>query len=284
MVRFSRRLSRWKHPDYTGPNRCLPCTVANVVLAVAFAVVAVTALWTVGVLRSGGDAAVAGAVVLGCSILAIYLRGYLVPGTPDLTKRYFPRWLLSAFGKAPAAGGSGFDPGTELRAAGLVVDDGDDLRLHPPFDRAWRIAIDDIGNSAITVEGEITQRLAALAGFEPGGVELVDGPRSFRAWYDDELIASWESRGACIADVAAADVAPDYDSTWYGRPLAIQAELLGALRLFLERCPVCEGAVTLSHEVVSSCCYDYDVVASTCNGCDSRLFEVEVDDGFADDG
>ena len=283
MVRFSGRLSRWKHPDYTGTNRCLPCTVINVVLAAVFAVAAVTALSAVGVLRSDSGAAAAGTVLLGCSILVVYVRGYLVPGTPELTKRYFPRWLLSAFGKTPSADGSGFDPDTELRAAGLVADDGDDLRVRPSFERAWRVAMDDIGDSAIPVEGEITQRLSALAGLEADGLELVDGPRSFRAWYGDELIASWESRAACIADVAAADVVPEYDPEWGDRPLAVRAEFLGALRLFLERCPVCEGAVTLAHEVVSSCCYDYDVVATTCDGCNSRLFEIEVDEGFVDD-
>jgi hypothetical protein len=60
----------------------------------------------------------------------------------------------------------------------------------------------------------------------------------------------------------------------------MQAELLGALRLFLDRCPVCHGAVTLSLEVVSSCCYDYNVVATTCDGCNARLFEAELGDGF----
>jgi hypothetical protein len=43
----------------------------------------------------------AGAVVLVASLSAIYLRGYLVPGTPELTKRHAPGRLLRLFGKAP---------------------------------------------------------------------------------------------------------------------------------------------------------------------------------------
>ena len=82
---------------------------------------------------------------------------------------------------------------------------------------------------------------------------------------------------------AAADILPEYDSWWHERPLAMQAELLGALRLFLDRCPVCHGTVTLSLEVVSSCCYDYNVVATTCDGCNARLFEVELVDELPDE-
>ena len=282
MALFSGQFSRLKHPDYTGANRCVPCTILNVALAVALAATAVAALSTLGSVRSTGSATAVGAALLGCSLLVIYLRGYLVPGTPEFTKRYFPRWLLEAFGKHPPVDALEFDPNAELRATGLVVDGGSDLRLQPAFERAWRAAIDDIGASEMPVEGEITQRIAALGGFDADGLEFVEGPRSFRAWYGDELVANWESRAACIADTAAADIVPDYDREWYDRPLAIQAELLGALRLFLERCPVCDDEVTLAREVVSSCCYDYDVVATTCNGCNARLFEIEVDEEFVD--
>ncbi|WP_327053756.1 hypothetical protein [Halomicrococcus gelatinilyticus] len=38
------------------------------------------------------------------SLVAIYLRGYLVPGTPQLTKRYFPDWFLRYFEAHDAAG------------------------------------------------------------------------------------------------------------------------------------------------------------------------------------
>ena len=277
MIRFNPWRPNWKHPDYTGTNRCLPCTVVNVLLAAAFALVA-TALTAAIDTRL---AVLVGSVVLGCSIIVIYFRGYLVPRTPELTKRYAPRWVLSAFGKDHPEAVS-FDPDTELRSAGLVVEGAADLRLLPAFEREWADAIDDIGDSDIAIEGEIIQRLATLGGFGPETLELEDGPRSFRAWYGDELIASWESRAACIADIAASDVIPDYDSAWYDRPLAVQAELLGALRLFLERCPVCNDEVTLAREVVSSCCYDYNVVATTCNGCNARLFEIETGDELPD--
>jgi len=274
MVRFSGRLSKWKRPDYTGGNRCVPCTVVNVALALGFAVVGTGVARVAGVGSSVG----AGVLVLAGSLLVIYFNGYLVPGTPELTKRYFPRWLLAAFGKdTPGVDPNGFDPDAELRSAGLVVDGSPDIRLQPAFEREWRAAIDHIGTGDMTIEGEITQRLATLGGFDAEGLTFVEGPNAYRAWYEDELVANWESRAACIADIAAADIIPEYDDKWYDRPLAMQAELLGALRLFVERCPACDGTVRLAHEVVSSCCYDYDVVATTCDGCNARLFEIEID-------
>ncbi len=277
MSRYHATLSRWKRPEYTGSNRCLPCTVVNILIAVGLA--AVSAI----VFSMGGSqwGLPVGASILVGSLLLLSFNGYLIPGTPSLTKRYLPRRVLAAFGKADGLRTDDrFDPDAELRTAGLVVDGRDDLRLLSEFERAWWSVIDDIGTADMSVEAEILQRLAVLGGFDVNDLELVDGPRSFQAWYADELVANWESRAACIADVAAADIISEYDSWWDDRPLAMQAELLGALRLFLERCPVCHGSVALSHEVVSSCCYDYDVVVTTCGDCNARLFEVEVADDF----
>ncbi len=279
MMRLSQTLSRWKRPEYTGTNRCFPCTAVNVFLAAVFAISSAVIVTTTTV--SVSAASLVGISIFGGSLLVIYFNGYLVPGTPALTKRYLPRWLLAVFGKDASLRTDGsFDPEAELRAVGIVVEAPDDLQLLPTFDRAWRIAIDDIGTADMSTEAEIIQRIASLGEFKADEIEIIDDPEAFRVWYGEELIANWESRAACIADVAAADILPEYDSWWHERPLAMQAELLGALRLFLDRCPVCHGAVTLSLEVVSSCCSDYNVVATTCDGCNARLFEAELGDGF----
>lgn len=281
MSRYHATLSRWKRPEYTGSNRCLPCTVVNIFIGIGLAAASGVAVSATG---SSWGIPVGASILVG-SLLLIYFNGYVVPGTPSLTKRYLPRRVLAAFGKADGLRTDDrFDPDAELRTAGLVVDGSDDLELLPEFERTWWVAIDDIGAADMSVEAEILQRLAVLGGFDADELELVDGPRSFQAWYDDELVANWESRAACTADVAAADIISEYDRWWDARPLAVQAELLGALRLFLERCPVCHGSVALSHEVVSSCCYDYDVVVTTCGDCNARLFEIEIDGGFETGG
>ncbi|SFR89344.1 hypothetical protein SAMN05216559_0614 [Halomicrobium zhouii] len=79
-----------KQPEYTGENRCLPCTGVNLLIAVVAAAVA------------GRRSRKAGAGVFVASVVLIYLRGYLVPGTPALTKRYLPDDVLRLFGKEPA--------------------------------------------------------------------------------------------------------------------------------------------------------------------------------------
>ncbi|WP_276255225.1 hypothetical protein [Halomontanus rarus] len=88
---LSDTINRVRQPEYTGENRCIPCTTVNVVIA---------AVLSVG---AGLLFAPLGIAVFSASLLAIYLRGYLVPGTPTLTKRYFPDWLLAKFDKEPDA-------------------------------------------------------------------------------------------------------------------------------------------------------------------------------------
>lgn len=76
-------------PEYTGENRCEACTVVNVIIAAVLSAI---------VARKSKLAAV---VTAGISAALIYLRGYLVPGTPTLTKRYLPPSVLRLFGKDP---------------------------------------------------------------------------------------------------------------------------------------------------------------------------------------
>lgn len=82
-------LKRLHQPEYTGENRCEACTVVNVII---------TAILGAVVARKSKFAAV---VTVSVSSILIYLRGYLIPGTPTLTKRYLPPSVLRLFGKEP---------------------------------------------------------------------------------------------------------------------------------------------------------------------------------------
>ena len=95
--RDSSFLERFRDPEYTGANRCVPCTVVNAAIAVAITLAAallgpVTAL-----------------VVFVGSFASIYLRGYLVPGTPEFTERYLPGRVLALFGKPPDGSREGWE-------------------------------------------------------------------------------------------------------------------------------------------------------------------------------
>ena len=270
-----------KNPEYTGENRCWPCTSVNFAIAVGLSLAVGAGIAALapdrGVVTAGGAS---GLVFLG-SLVSIYLRGYLVPGTPTLTKQYLPDRVLNWFDKAPAPSALDIDLTETLIEAGVLIDHPDepDLVLDPAFATAWNERIDAFWNDGAAVRGS----LGKLADLDPDDIEFEEYPSVLVAFYGEEQIASWESRAACVADAAAAVELAAFDSAWDQRPLAVRAELLGALRLFVEQCPACDGQVSLAHQVVSSCCSSRDVIAATCDGCNARLFEIDAPPALLND-
>ena len=278
-------LNRFRRPEYTGENRCLPCTVVNVGIAAVFAV-AVSVLVAVEV----------GVLVVVASLAAIWLRGYLVPGTPELTKRYLPERVLRLFGKGRASSPppTAIDPESYLLSSSVLVDtpDGTDLAFAPWFASAWRSQLDSLRDEdrarlthdSAAVTDAPDPDLAALAALTDIDTELLSidwraGAAFARA--DGERIGHWESRTAFLADVAAdRTLAAELDD-WSDLPLAARSGVLGAVRLFVEECPACDGAVALEERVVESCCTSYDVVAGRCTACNERLFEMDLPPSIA---
>ncbi|WP_394738934.1 hypothetical protein [Natronococcus roseus] len=305
-------VDRLRQPEYTGENRCTPCTVLN--LAITGAIGAAVAR------RSR----IAGAAVVGASAAAIYLRGYLVPGTPELTKRYLPERVLRLFGKASepeirgglvaresradevgaeeidlegdadepdadSGGGSSVDetgdtadrpqppePETYFLEEGIVepCEEIDDLCLTESFESAWSDEIDHLDTDAL----EGTDAARAL-GFdaEEGAFEITGhggDARTLRR--DGRLLGKWPSRAALVADVTAARVLESWDDDWTAYDPRARGELLNSLRLFLETCPTAGGEVVMGEETVESCCRSHDVIAITCAETDERLFEYPV--------
>ncbi|MFB6171074.1 MAG: hypothetical protein ABEJ23_00970 [Haloarculaceae archaeon] len=255
---------RVRQPEYTGENRCIPCTIANVAIAAVLSVV-------VGVVSIP-----AGAAVFLASLALVYLRGYLVPGTPELTKRYFPDWLLALFDKRET---HLVEPGEQVDVERVLVEGGvlqehetvDDLVVAPWFEEQWfeeieRARGDDASRAA----------LADLLGIDPESLSFQEFGEAFSATSNGSRVGHWESRAAFLADVAAARVLADELDGWASTTPAQRGQLLNGLRLFLEECPSCGGAVRFGQEVVQSCCRSVDVVAVTCEDCDARLFEMET--------
>jgi hypothetical protein len=217
-------IHRLRQPAYTGENRCVPCTVANVAIAVGLtAGIAVTWRRLVG---TGWP--VASSVFLLAAFAAIWLRGYLVPGTPTLTKHYFPRWLLAAFDKEPpvatdesTAEPAARNPETLLSEAGVVEPcaDADDLCLDDEFRAAW--------DDRIAALADANARRAALAhrfGVVADAIELRDRELGVVAVTTDResetthgrTLAEWPSRATVIADLAADGALADHIDGWEG--------------------------------------------------------------------
>jgi RNase P subunit RPR2 len=262
-------VSDLRQPEYVGANRCLPCTVVNV---------AIGALLGLGVSLL---APLAGFVVIGLSLVTIYLRGYLVPGTPELTKRYLPARVLRWFGKDPDIPGvpepetaDTFDPERLLADGGAIgpCPEIDDLCLKPSFRDAWQNRIERVGDQDPGPEELVT----AIDG--SGGVldakRVTDG--SVLGIIDQAAVGRWLSNAAITADVAATDVLPEYVSVWESLSAGERIELLAACRLLLTTCPICDAPVELTQESIDSCCRDsYDVVRTTCVECGTHLSEFE---------
>lgn len=89
------------------------------------------------------------------------------------------------------------------------------------------------------------------------------------------LVARWESDAAMLADLAGADVLAAHVSDWADLDVDRRSQLASGLRAFLERCPTCEGAISLSEDTVESCCRSRQVYAITCDDCEAKLLEVD---------
>lgn len=262
-------ISRLRREEYTGANRCLPCTILNLVLVAILA---------------GSLAALHPWLGLGTALVglvSIWLRGYLVPGTPWLTATYLPRRMLDLFHSTP--GGerfaieldAGVDPETVLREHGVLESDptGTDLAVPPAVSRAWRDAV-----AAVTAAPSDEVALSRLSGVPAEDLRFTREGSAYVARIGHEKVGVWESRSAFIADAAADRVFADRIPGWHSDSLARRTAILGAFRIFLERCPTCDGVVLVERDVVDSCCRSVDVYAGTCVRCGDRLFEIDVAD------
>ncbi len=281
LVRF---VDRFRQPEYTGENRCIPCTIVNVVIAAVLAGIAGFGGGRIVGLEFGG---VAGGLVFGLALIAIYLRGYLVPGTPTLTKRYFPDWLLAKFDKGPELASSHerergdesdddqpVDPERVLVDGGVLVPcaDEDDLCLADGLRERWREYVEEVRS------GDRVSQVAEFVELDPETVELDDreGADRIVVKADGQAAAHWESESALIADLAGARLLEAQLIDWSDRPLAARGQIVGGLRAFLETCPSCDGPIEIDNETVESCCRSYEVYAVTCNDCEARLLEIQA--------
>lgn len=251
---------RFRRPEYTGENRCVPCTVVNAGIAAAAAAVLTVyvAPWL-------------GALSLVAAAAAIYLRGYLVPGTPTFTKRYVPSWLLRRFGKAPivatapAANGGSHRP---LEAAGVLRRTDAGPVLTPPFADAW-----DERASSCHATGVTEERVAIT--FAAESVSRLDDT-SFVL--DGDTSVRWESTAALAADVAGAELLAEW-TDWDSFDRDRRRTTLRALRLCLERCPACGVDLDVETSRVDPCCQKPHLVAeSVCPSCGALVADEAVVD------
>lgn len=274
-----------RKPEYTGENRCIPCTIVNV----GIATIASAVVWFVA--AAAFEGAVAGgiaAAVLVAALCTIYLWGYLVPGTPALTKRYLPERVLALFDKHPIEESQrgeetwdaverrererrdAVDPEQFLLDANVVApcEREDDLCLSDEFADRLEQYTDRFRSEAPGVE-----TFADLFDADPETVTVED--RDYPAVEIRNRVRKWPSDGALIADVAADRALRDQSADWTGVPLEQRTSILKSLRSFRQTCPLCSGDVELGTDTVESCCRSYEVATASCLDCGETLLEFD---------
>jgi len=254
---------RFKQPEYTGDNRCLPCTVLNtaiaIVLSVAIALVSVPA---------------AVLVFVAC-VAVITFRGYLVPGTPTLVQ-YLPDRVHDAIGSEHTRDTGdaevSLDVEQALTSAGIVREcvDVDDLCLTDAYREAFHERIDRLQDERLQRE-----RLAASLSVPPDEVRFEEQEGRFDVFVDGVRAGGWRSRAAFLADLASEHLLSSWlERDWEDVSAQDRTELLVALRTFVETCPDCGGDVVPDEDVVRSCCRDDIVsVTTTCVDCGAVVFK-----------
>ncbi len=260
---------RLRRPEHTGENRCLPCTVLNLVVAVALA---------------GGLAVVSIELAVGVfvlSALAIYLRGYLVPYTPALTAKYLPVRVLEAFGKEPTPTEATretvekhrhnrentVDTEAFLRDHDIVTSEpSGDVRLTDAFERQVNEELAAI--QATTLDAETVAEL-----FDADPSEVTDTGRDYPAYEVGIRIRKWPSNVALQTDIATHRALADWTDRWESVPVEQRQDILTTLRTCRTDCPACGGPLAESSETVDSCCVNIEKYAFRCEDCGRHLDE-----------
>lgn len=283
-------LDRVRKPEYTGENRCVPCTIVNVVIAlVGSALVGL-------ILPALGFVAFVGSVVL------IYLRGYLVPGTPTFTKRYVPDRVLALFDTHPGTENheddgddqqwetlerleeqrrNAVDPEQFLLEEGIVEPCEGDLCFTDEFASLLDSQLVSYRDGSVANE-----TVADMFDIEPEEVSFED--RDYPAIKIARRIRKWPGDAALVADAATHEALRERTERWMDVPSEQRVEILESLRSFHVRCPLCSGDVYLGSDTVESCCRSYEVRALACADCEEPLLEFdpegvetrETDKGF----
>ena len=246
----------FRDPVYTGPNRCWPCSIANVVLV------------ALGAMAAGAVAPAAGVVVGGVGLVTVWLRGYVVPGTPRLTRRYLPASVRAWFGKAqsrrPPDAAAPTDRLTEL---GVLRPDAP--RLTPGFRDPWATTAGALAGD----ERAIRRAAAAVLSSPSTEVGLANDGDGVTLTIGGEWIGEWPSQTALVADLATELTLSD--TGWAGLERTERADLAARIRAVAAVCPVCDASTSVSPDTVTSCCGPTEVVAVTCPDCSTRLAEFD---------
>lgn len=269
-----------QNPQYTGKNRCTPCTVANMAISAGLTML----VWR--------KSKIGGIFTLVATSVMVYLRGYLVPGTPELTKRYLPDQVLKQFehhepvsmAQTPDSTTSTdtasnpteerINPVEVLNAMG-ILDDEDaehDASLSIEAQEDWQDRVSGLSTERVNAE-----ELAEALGLPEKDWELKKEGGGYLLESSEDAAGPWPSQGAVMADIATADWFNDTQPVWHDIPSSERLVLLRSMRVFLDEHPTTGAPICVSEDVVESCCRSTNVIAYECSETGQRLLEQPIE-------
>ncbi|GAA0279855.1 hypothetical protein [Halobacterium noricense] len=252
-------LSGLRNPAYTGENRCLPCTVLNLVLV---------AVLVVPILRFLGLPAATLVAAIGAGV--VWVRGYLVPYTPRIAPELVALSPLPGHWFKKQVGGgsiSGDEPAGEevfeaLVAAGVVRLDEEAVLMDSDFESEWHVEMSSLASQSLD---ELAAAAEGISGVESARPLRSEGKR----WFVVNKRHSLVPYPILLAEVGAVRALPP--SVPDG---SVQLTSARMLRQFLETCPVCEADLVRS--LTTGCCGSPKNASEmrVCTVCGHRLFTI----------
>jgi len=253
-------LQQYKREKYTGVNRCQRCTVVNLGIAGVISVIAWTLLPALGM------------TVFGLSVLLIYFRGYLVPGTPTLTKRYFPESLLSLFRKSSGSTANDshlVDP-PAIEELPFVMGTGDGIGLEPAFEEDLHEELGRFGSDPEqALSGLLPYDEFEVSGSEEGEIQVVVPEEG-----EMREIASWPNESELLVDTAILSLLAERVTNWGLLTPHQQLNTSSQVRALLESCPLCKGSLYPFEAKEETCCSIIRRAGLECRDCGKTVLTV----------
>lgn len=237
-----------RDPRYTGRNRCWPCTVVNALIVVVVTGVAMQ-IWLAGALL----VAVAG-------VVAIWLKGYVVPFTPTLAPRVLPTAVVNRLDHGPA--------GLEAVLDSPMLER---QRDRPTYALAGGPAQTRAERLEQYREDGVGEHVRALFG-RPASIDRDPDGAVVVSLGDDRFV--WPSEVSLLVDRVHDDLCRQHVDGWRDRSRRLRLTRLRFLRETLTTCPVCDHTIE-PDRTADSCCGPSPAIV--CDSCDTMIRAPAID-------
>lgn len=256
-----------QNPEYTGENRCNACTLVNLCIAflLALPLVMFSLLMSIFVAIS--------------FISLIYFRGYIIPGTPEITKKYFPDWLLRQFGKNTKTLDDKLEDDSivdeELLFKLDIVDtEGDDIDIEDEFRREWEREMKI--TSRKNIKRLIMVSMSQITSINTDDLSFAQTESSeWVVMKNGQPISKWISKEGIIIDISSINILMEQCTEWGQLSLQEKSRVVNSLRTLVQLCPSCGGNILLNKTHQETCCTSVEIIEVKCDDCGMMIDTIE---------